>query len=179
MLDTAIPADENLFRYNRVSAFEAPHAYALNQIKDFLVLPEMNDRFITGDDSQAWLSDDGGHANDLIVIGQDLARDPFSRWVAQRVIVWLHPLLESLKISPPVSAFGKTIYPNKKLLRLTYVVTSVLASMLPISSILVVYSMKSMRDRLAAISAFIFIFATAVAAFTGASRNEVFGLTAA
>ena len=68
---------------------------------------------------------------------------------------------------------------DNNLFRLTYLVTTTLASLLPVASIVILYFIHSMKLRLGIIAIFTVLLSFSLAFFTSAKRAEVFALTAA
>ena len=70
-------------------------------------------------------------------------------------------------------------YDRDTLLRFNNVAVSVLASALPVVAIAVLYSIRTMTQRIGAVVAFTVTFALVLAAFTNARRLEIFASTSA
>lgn len=70
-------------------------------------------------------------------------------------------------------------YQDAKVLQITYWMTSVIASLIPIGSIIVLYKVHSMAARLGIIAGFNVLVSLCLSIFTDAKRAEVFAITAA
>jgi len=68
---------------------------------------------------------------------------------------------------------------DSSIYRVTSWLTSIIASLIPIASIVVLYSVGSMKARLGIIAAFNLLISTCLSTFTNAKRSEVFAVTAA
>lgn len=93
---------------------------------------------LCGDDSEIWGSTEKpeDRAHDLLALLSRQAGDPFSRWITEKAVSniskvkWLHSK-ELLKVT------GLKGLKDRTLFRITEVITSVLASVLPIASIVI------------------------------------------
>lgn len=74
---------------------------------------------------------------------------------------------------------GLVEYPDRWFQRIARAVATILASLLPAISIIVLYFIKSIAARLGTMAAFTAVFSMSVSAFTSASPAEVFATTAA
>ena len=71
------------------------------------------------------------------------------------------------------------VYDNNAILRLNKIVVSVLSSIFPLAAIIVLYTIKTIIQRIGAVVAFTIAFAFVVAAFTNVRRLEIFASTSA
>lgn len=115
------------------------------------------------------------HSRDLITLCPRQKEDPFSSWVAEKVIT---KLFCCLRFKKPSRKHGVIGYYDSKVLKITYWITSILASLVPILSIIVLYSIHSMPKRLGMIAAFNVLISICLVAFTSAKRVEVFAVAA-
>lgn len=140
------------------SAMEAAHPITLNG----------KDRFVWG---SKVFRDEAEPAKDLVALKPRPESDPFSALIMEKCTPWLYQHLTKL---------DKTVFvSDRKQLRYTAMITTIIASLLPIASIAILYSNKSIKARLALIAIFTFIFATSLVCFSTAKRTEVFSATAA
>lgn len=81
-----------------------------------------------------------------------------------------------MKPSPIHGVIG---YEDSTIYYITYWITSILASLIPIASIVLLYCVNSMRARLGIIAAFNVLVSICLMGLTNAKRVEVFAITAA
>lgn len=162
----------------QLNSLEAPPRYDLEDIQTRLRksrLDASNPLGLKGEDRLVWgskIQDDKAEpAKDLVALNPRPESDPFSALVMEKCTPWLYPRLRKL---------NDTVFVNdRKQLRYTAMLTTVIASLLPIASIAILYSNKSIKARLALIALFTFIFASSLVCFSTAKRTEVFSATAA
>lgn len=135
---------------------------------------------LSGDDAYTWgqLSKPKSQALDLVALRPRQNEDPFSMWVAGHGISLLELLGSSIwkkksRIHGEVSLEDCTVF------RITSWVTSILASIVPIGSILALYTVSSMNARLGIIAGFNILISICVSTFTNAKRAEIFTIAAA
>jgi hypothetical protein len=131
-----------------------------------------------GRDSLVWGSnrDPKGHSPDLITLCPRPKEDAFSGWMVDKMITRFFCCLMFKKASEKHGVVG---YDDSTVFRVTYWITSILASLIPIASIMVLYCIRSIPARLGAIAAFNVFMSVCLIAFTNAKRAEVFAITAA
>jgi hypothetical protein len=104
--------------------------------------------------------------------------DPFSKWVADSTILNLFNC-GCARFIKPSRVHGVVGYEDSTIYRVTYWITSVMASLLPIESIAVLYCVHSMPIRLVVIAVFNVLVTLCLVGFADARRAEVFAVTAA
>jgi len=112
---------------------------------------------------------------DLITLKGRHYEDPFSKWVAEKLIYALN--LHIFK--KPSRVHGLVAFTDSGVQKFTAWITTVMASMLCILSTIVLYNVPSMRIKLALIACFNVIGSVCLATFTSARRAEIFGILAA
>jgi hypothetical protein len=164
-----------------LTSLPIPRREDLASIQSWLERPTMGNWSLLGQDSDTWgsISNPESHAPDLFTFRARHDADPFSEWVARRFIVWFHNWIGHRfhKICDPDT--GVIYYDDEKLLRLTYFVTTVSASLIPIISVIALYYVKTMSARLSLVTVFMFLFAANLTYFASAKRIDVFVATAA
>ncbi|CAO2647111.1 Nn.00g080330.m01.CDS01 [Neocucurbitaria sp. VM-36] len=152
----------------------------LHYLQDYLHAPEMGPLALTGGDSTIWGSktDRKSHASDLIALRPRAKKDAFSMWAAENTIFNLLKC-GCTRFMKPSRVHGVVGYEDSTIYRITYWITSVLASLIPIASIVVLYRVQSMPARLAIIAAFNVLVSICLMGFANAKRAEVFAITAA
>lgn len=139
---------------------------------------------LRGVDQHVWgaLHDHHGRpvreAGDLVTLHKRREVDPFSRWVTGSGLQrWFACGLDCGRKPSPKS---ETVsYSEKALLRLTSWVTTIVASVLPVMSILVLARVQSMQMRLAMVAMFNVLVSICLLVFSDAKRSEIFATAAA
>ena len=130
---------------------------------------------ISGLDQSTWSS------HDLLAISRRTSTDPFSRWLSNTCIPFLHHLLLS-RFKHPIAEDPESEichYKDEKIATFVSVLSTVAASMLPISSIVILYFVADMLTRLAIVVGFTGVFALCLTLTTRARRVEIFAATSA
>lgn len=155
-----------------------PNEYDLFNVQDFLGSEQMGPLAMEGEDAYFWGSvaarDD--FKQDIITLKQRQKGDAFSTWVAERAMIIIKCLGKRLK---PSAAHGEAVIFDSSIQKVTYWVTSIVAGMLPIASVVVLFHLKSQLARLGAIAAFNVLITLCLNIFTNATRTDCFAVTAA
>jgi hypothetical protein len=164
-----------------LTSLPIPGREDLASIQSWLERPMMGNLSLLGQDSDTWgsISNPESHAPDLFTFRARHDADPFSEWVVRQFIVWFHNWIgyRFHKICDPDT--GIIYYDDEKLLRLTYFVTTVSASLIPIISVIALYYVTTVSARLSLVAVFMFLFAANLTYFASAKRIDVFIATAA
>lgn len=160
-----------------------PDKWDLENLQDFLGTARMdgNGSFpFLGEDAQTWGStlDRKSHSLDLVGLCPRSKDDPFSEWVAKNAIRWLFGCYGD-RLKKPSRIHGVVVCNDLTVFRITYWITSILASLVPITSIVALYNIGSMPRRLLVIGVFNVVLSVCLIAFTSAKRVEIFAVTAA
>jgi hypothetical protein len=127
-------------------------------------------------EATAW---DANHTGDLITLNK--RSDRFSAWVANTLVPVYHKRLgfrlQSRTNDESVGSFYA--YDDKKLAILGNVLCTILSTMVPSSSILVLYYVKSMLSRLLLIVGFSSLFSLIMGFVAHGKRYEIFAATIA
>lgn len=172
--------NEALIQQNIILAFPGPSKWDLNYVQHYLATKDMGPLALAGDDAPIWGStkEPNSFCPDLITLRPRHNEDTFSRWVTERAIIKLfkcgcHRLMKVSRIH------GVPGFKDSTLLQVTFWITTVIASLLPIASISVLYYVHSMLARLAIIATFNVVVSLCLMAFTTAKRLDVFAVAAA
>jgi hypothetical protein len=139
----------------------------------------MEPDYLTGGDSGTWGSrkDPSNHPPDLIGMHPRKTEDDFSRFISENAI---HLFKCGLgRLTKGDRNLGRKVYYDSKVLKVTSWITCILASLLPIASILVLVSLESLKTKLWVIAAFNILTSVCLRTLTEAKRSEVFAVTAA
>ncbi|KAL9083394.1 MAG: hypothetical protein Q9165_008544 [Trypethelium subeluteriae] len=169
-----------LLQQAQILAMNPPSENDLDSIQRYIASPEMGPFSLLGTDSEVWGSvhSPKGHEADIITLLPRKKADMFTKLLIEKGTQKFFEcgLGRFLKPSPVHGLVG---YEESTLFRLTYLMTTALASLLPIASITVLYFVSSMKMRLAIIAIFTLFLSFSLAFFTSAKRTEIFALTAA
>ncbi|OAG07178.1 uncharacterized protein CC84DRAFT_1089552 [Paraphaeosphaeria sporulosa] len=174
--------DEALIQQSRVLSYPEPDRYDLEYMQRFLHSKAHMDLCLLGPDAAIWgsLSKPDSHSPDLASLCPRKKEDPFSNWVVDNAITKLVRCGCSCFLrSSRADMRGIIGYEDIKVMQITYWMTSVIASLLPIGSIVILYKVQSTAARLGIIAAFNVLVSLCLSAFTNAKRAEVFAITAA
>lgn len=167
--DAVIRADTALQQQAFNFELQSPHTYDLKVLQKWLKRPKMGEQFLVGLDRNAWDEKD-----DLISLGLTSNDDPLAKWVTDKVMVWVHCC-----IGRRINMNSLVHYSEDWALRFLSLISTVLASVLPIVAIVVLYVVQSTHVRLGGLAAFTAVFAFILSVVTNAKRSDVFAATAA
>ncbi|KAF2759911.1 hypothetical protein EJ05DRAFT_314432 [Pseudovirgaria hyperparasitica] len=162
-------------------ALSPPAPYDISVVQDFL-FTQGNDALM-GHDSGVWGSvhTPFTHAPDLVALKPRQTEDSFSVWVAEKASgYWLqlrsrwHRM--TTKDTSETPQFRVT---DASLLRATYWITSIVAALLPVLSIVILIYVDKLPQKLAVIGCLNLVVSLCLTIFTSAKRTEVFSVTAA
>jgi hypothetical protein len=170
---------ERIVQFRTLSQFKEPNIKDLANLQAFLDSPQMGSDKLCGHDAFIWGNVDEPHdrAEDLIQAIYRDEEDSFSRWFIEKIVAMFSThcgrrLLKPDKVNRDVFCKRNTI------LRITYYITTALASILLILPIAVLEFVSSMRARLAVIAGSNVVVSMCLAVFTMASRLQIFATTA-
>ncbi|KAF1917580.1 hypothetical protein BDU57DRAFT_571053 [Ampelomyces quisqualis] len=158
---------------------KAPDRFDLHDMQMFLQSAEFGPPFLTGADARTWGSSKfpNDHPPDLIGVHPRLKEDTFSRVVAERAI---HLFKCGLgRLTKGNKHHGRRVYYDSTVLKVTFGMTSGLAALLPITSILVLVNLHSLKAQLWTVAAFNVLISVCLTFFTDAKRTDVFAVNAA
>jgi hypothetical protein len=116
------------------------------------------------------------HAPDLIGVCPREDVDTFSRLICRQAV---HLFRFGLARIKKADHHLGNVYYDSSVLKVTKWITSILASMLPVASILVLSKLQARNTKLGVLVAFNFVFTVCLTVCTKAKRAEVFAITAA
>lgn len=174
--------DEALIQQSTILKFSRPDRLDLEYIQNFLEPKSKNTGIliIPGPDGETWgsVADRKSYSPDLVTLCPRQTEDPFSTWISKAALVNIfrcgcHRFMKRSQKRGTIGVMDTTI------LKITQWITSILASLFPIVSILVLYCVHSMPARLGIIAGFNILLSVSLIGFAGAKRSEVFAVTAA
>jgi hypothetical protein len=157
-----------------------PKENVLEDLQDYLASPQGIDQVFDGLDALTWGTkmERNERAVDLVTILPSQQQDYFSD-LFLTFILRIFFACGGHRFRKPHKVNGMILYKKSKILRITLWITSVLASVLPITSIVVLYFVTSTPAKLGIIAAFNILLSMCLATFTTASRSDIFAITAA
>jgi hypothetical protein len=160
--------------------YSEPTSWDIQHLQDYLGSKDMGERAMVGADSLIWglKSQNIPHKPDLIALRPRAKKDAFSKWAAESTIFNIFKC-GCHRFMKPSQVHGAIGYEDTTIYRITYWFTSILASLIPIASIIVLYRVQSMPARLGIIAAFNVLLSVCLMGFASAKRSEVFAITAA
>lgn len=120
-----------------------------------------------------------GRLPDLFVLRPRPTEDPFTMWMAEQVLRWLYQQLWCRVVRLRGKEATEISFEDATLLRATSLIATVVASVVPVGSIVVLYHVGDLKVRLGLIATFTFMFALCLVGFTTAKRTDIFAATAA
>jgi hypothetical protein len=169
-----IDADEALAHQVFLSRLPEPRPHHLDILRSSLEDPKLPD-YLLGRDSTVWADPD--IVPDLISVHPVHDFDHVSLWLIKTFLGLFHRFIG--RYYKGKSDGGIYHYHDKHLQMPASVISTVLASLLPVVSIVVLYLVDSMPKRLGIVAGFTAAFSIALALFTRARRVDIFAATAA
>lgn len=162
-----------------ISQLKKPSSNSIKALKACLENYQTTD-FLLGADSSVWT--DPSTRGDLIALNPVYDFDHLTLWLIKAFLGLFHDLVGRWYKSPPgTEGADRTVvhYDDARLQTPAVVLSTFLASLLPVLSIVVLYLVESMPERLAIVAVFTSTFSVALALVTTATRVETFAATAA
>jgi len=177
---TNVHPDDALIQQAATTRLSQPSRHDLRSLQDWLERPKMGNFALIGSDRHVWNSDDGpsNGSPDLVVLRPHEQEDHFSEWVVESFLTWFHYFIWHRVKQPYDPESGLVSYEQSHLLRCTSFITTVIATLLPILSIVVLYYVQSMEARLGIIAAFTVIISLCLRGLTTAKMSDIFIATA-
>lgn len=172
-------SDEALLEVSLLHQLQAPDQFDLNDVQFFLSSDDMGPNEMKGEDATSWGDCDtpNDHPPDLIAVHPRRKEDLFSRIVAEKGV---HLFKCGLgRITKGNKHLGPRIYYDSTVLKMTFLLTSAMAALIPIASILVLVRVKTLNTQLWIIAGFNILISVCLTFFTEAKRTDVFAVNAA
>lgn len=158
---------------------ETPGNFDLDHLQKYIASVEMGPFALCGQDSDIWgdIIQRKNYAPDIITLLPRKREGMFFRSIIEYGLAkWFQLGLDRfLKPSPAAGIVG---YETSTLLRLSYLTTTVIASVIPILSIVVLYFIQSTPARLGVIGGFTVLISVSMVNFTSAKRSDILIATA-
>jgi hypothetical protein len=177
---SSLVTDTALIQQHTIHSYHKPSKWDMEYLQDYLQTDAMGPLALTGSDAEVWGSMEyrKSYKPDLIAVSPRAKKDPFSKWAAENTLVNLFRC-GCARYMKPSRVHGVVGYEDSTIYRITYWITSILASLIPIASIVALYYVRSMPAKLATIAAFNVLVSVCLMGLANAKRAEVFAITAA
>jgi len=171
--------DEAIIQVLTIRQIQKPDKFDLVDLQAFLGSADMDPNYLEGEDRTTWgsLDKQNHYASDLIAIDPRKKEDDFSRFISENAV---HLFKCGLgRLTKGDKDLGKRVYYDSTVLKVTSWITCILASMLPIASVLVLVHLELLKTKLWVIAAFNILTSVCLRTLTEAKRAEIFAVTAA
>ncbi|MCJ1269864.1 hypothetical protein MMC22_009757 [Lobaria immixta] len=163
-----------LLQYSGIQKYEKPNKRYLNILQEWLDRPEGGDYFLQGREAEIWESD-----ADLIALsGRQAEKDLLTQLMSDRLVPWYHRYWGH-RFKNGKDSNGVWHYEDATFLPAVNAISTVLSSLLPTTSILVLYVVQRPGARLAIIMAFTALFSLILTTVAKARRIDIFAATTA
>ncbi|KAH8885606.1 hypothetical protein GQ53DRAFT_828647 [Thozetella sp. PMI_491] len=168
--------NDGLLKQAALAKLDSPNTEDLKFLISWFERPSMGCFPIRGLDLNAWDDEE-----DLAAVKPRVAGDPISKWFMNTVFPMYHRLVGEKLKDPESPELGDGIftYEESRLAAVVHVFITVVASLLPLASMVVLFVVESYTQRLGIMVGFSACFAVALALMTNARRVEIFAATAA
>ncbi|KAI4666409.1 uncharacterized protein J4E79_002447 [Alternaria viburni] len=172
-------SDQAVLQVSRLHELRSPDRFDLSDVQTFLRSNEMGPPYLDGEDRDLWGRPDdvNNYAPDLVGVHPRIKEDTFSRLVSERAIYLFKCGLGMF--TKGNQHVGRYIYYDSVVLRATSWITCILASLLPIASIIVLTHLSNLNTKLWVIAVFNVFTSVCLRTLTDAKRAEIFAVTAA
>ncbi|KAF2799790.1 hypothetical protein K505DRAFT_356268 [Melanomma pulvis-pyrius CBS 109.77] len=173
-----------LIQQSTILQLSGPGKWDLADLQSFLAEPAMLRNgavaLVDEEDAHTWGSVGApkSYNPDLIALCPRLKEDPVSGWVARNTISKF-VRYGCARFKKPSLVHGVVGYKDTTIFKITYWMTSIIASLIPIISIVVLYRIHSTAIRLVFIGVFNILMSICLSAMTNAKRSEIFTITTA
>ncbi|KAI1342727.1 hypothetical protein F5Y15DRAFT_266404 [Xylariaceae sp. FL0016] len=172
--------NDSLCKQAKISRLGSPSSHDLAFLREWLVRPGMGDYPLIGLDRESYCQ---RYEKDLVAIKARPAPDLFSRWFNYSLFPTWHRLV-SRRFKKPADVeagvgHGVYEYDDTLLAATARIIITVVASMLPVCSVIIQYFVHGNLFRLSLIVLASALFALALALMTNSRMIEVFAATSA
>lgn len=168
--------NDAVLKQAQLARLDIPSCNQLNFLRLWLQRPQMGNFPLLGLDRTTWNSE---HEHDLLAMRATPGGDYFSVWVFDTIVPLFHRVIGERIKRPDTFDPGLYSYDDKLLSTIVFSISTIIASVLPICSVVVLYYVQSPDMKLGLAVAFCACFAIALVLLTNAKKVEVFASTAA
>ncbi|KAH8685797.1 hypothetical protein BGZ60DRAFT_523076 [Tricladium varicosporioides] len=179
---------ECVLRYSQIENTPQPRKRDVTMLEDWISQPDLGGLFFSGPDLSPGRNSlfDKAHSHDLMTLSHRTGEnDLFTRLLAGPIFHGLERVFRMLKKplphdpENPGAQSNAFEYSDKHIIRTIDILGSIVASMTPLLSVVILYFVKSLGTRLAVLCIFTLLFSICLALVTKARRIEIFACTAA
>ncbi|KAL8983455.1 MAG: hypothetical protein Q9205_002316 [Flavoplaca limonia] len=165
-----------VIQYFALRKVAKPATNSVECLQEWLDRPEGGDFFLKGREADTWET-----VNDLIALDRRRpSNDALTNLINEKLVPWYHRRwAQRFKPSPTADWHGIWQYDQEVLETIANAISTLLASLLPSISILVLYFLSKPVTKLVAILLFSVLFSVILSAVSTARRIEVFAATTA
>lgn len=158
---------------------KGPSKIDMDDIQNFLTCDHMNSTLF-GVDHAVWgtFLAPQEYDKELVVLRPREGTDIFSRWLGSHVLKYL-TCLGFARYKKIDKRYGSITTKDANVYKFTFACTSIVASLFPMLSIIVLILLDDIKKRVATIATFNLAISLLLTIFTEAKRTEVFAITAA
>ncbi|KAF2655457.1 hypothetical protein K491DRAFT_598815 [Lophiostoma macrostomum CBS 122681] len=176
--------NEALIQQSTILNLPEPEKWDLTSIQNFLASPQMlrnGGVAFLGDDHATWGSalHRDSYEQDLLILKPRPKADPFSYFLSRSVLNILSFCCGKWHSEPSRHAKRTFSIKDTTVLKTTRWISSILASFIPLVSIVLLYRVQSMTTRFVIIGVFNALATVCVSTLTDANRSDVFAITSA
>ncbi|KAI0529930.1 hypothetical protein GGR58DRAFT_525637 [Xylaria digitata] len=185
---TMLEARDKLKEYNKaiylqhiIAKFGPPSEQDFKSLQSWMKAPSMGNIYLLGADSDVWENFD---AAELVCLKPNKTDSLITRFFTNKLVTLYHRLVGHyfrVQQKPgTLDIHQNTVhYSQEGVVRFSMLLGTVFASLLPVGSIVVLYSLSSMITRLTMIGVFTGMFSFGLGLFTNGRMVEIFSATAA
>ncbi|KAL4878732.1 hypothetical protein BJY04DRAFT_220799 [Aspergillus karnatakaensis] len=163
-------------QYTQTTRLKPPHKQDLAVLRDWL---STNAFCSTLTEFDQWFGEDDENTDDLVSLcGRYENVDSLTRWVFRSAIPWFHRVVGFRHTKANLET-GTVYYDDERIIRATRVTSIITSSVIPASSMLVLYLVNDMILRLAIIIVYNIAFSVVIGLLAKARRVEVFAASTA
>ncbi|TVY69010.1 hypothetical protein LSUE1_G008007 [Lachnellula suecica] len=168
---------EQIARQSSAMSRPKPNHYDLSFFREWLEDSRTGNFPLRGIDRHAW---NDIYESDLIALHPRETPDHFSRWFINTIVPYFHQVV-GWRIKRPLVPNHEKMwsYSDDIILLILDIIGTILASLLPIASIVALYFVASMQARLGILTGFTALFAVCLKLVTGSRKIEIFAATSA
>jgi hypothetical protein len=170
-----IALDEALAQQAAISQMHKPTSNGLSILCDNLSDPKLQD-YIVGTDKDTW--SDANNQDDFIALVPPPEFDYLTQWMIKAFLGIFHRFFGRYLKASPNSDPAVPNYSDDRLRLPASIMSTVLSSLLPLASIVVLYLVHDMTKRLVIVGVFTTAFSVLLALLTDIKRSENFAATA-
>jgi len=179
--------DQALYLQHKIVKIGPPNKQDFKFLQTWMKVPSMGNVYLLGADSDVW--ETKLDSAELVCLLPRKSDSPFTRFLTTKLVRWYHHSVghllsgrasETPAPHQPSEIYGNTVqYSHDGFTRLGEVISTIVASLLLVGSIVVLYSMADMKLRLVTIGIFTASFSLGLCLFTNGRMIEVFSASAA